>query len=109
MLSQLSQDYPDLDFSHEIVKAYFAEVVHPSFPYPELIDPEFVEAPIAIYGAACYEFNVVVTWSYLNSLSRIETWIPVDFWMNQQASLLEIRNQLTDAERVQNIEMSVAA
>lgn len=107
----LSQNYPDLDFSREILVAYYQEKLFPKFSHPELIDYESLKAPIFLYGAICDEHKIVVTWSYSNT-TQIETWIPVDFWISHQEFLQETRNQLiedTDTERIQNIEMSVAA
>lgn len=95
----ISQHFPDLDFSHEMLLAYhhqeifssMSDFIIPMESYIKSFKPEL----ILILGSVSQDdYKVVVSWAFSHSPEqKRDTWIPLSFWMQQQ-ELLKIERFL---------------
>ncbi|PSF30019.1 hypothetical protein C7H19_24135 [Aphanothece hegewaldii CCALA 016] len=82
-----------LDFSHKVLLAYHHQEIFPRMSDFIISMESYIKAfkpeSILVLGSVSQDdYKVVVSWAFSHSpeLKR-ETWIPLSFWMQQQASL----------------------
>jgi hypothetical protein len=81
----LSQHFPDLDFSHEILLAYHQQQIFPKMsdsviPMESYIKSFKPESIVILGSIAQDDYKVVVFWAFSHSPEqKKETWIPVSF------------------------------